>query len=132
MGRPVWALALASSAVLAGCGGAAEGAPTDASPEEFCAAIDWFVDEGLDRFKGGEPPPAADDMAELARDWSDRLVEVGTPENMSIDAREGFEAFVDRIDDLEGGDMGTFGWGEGTAWEGDAEKAFGDYVTNTC
>jgi hypothetical protein len=118
-------------AALAACGSPAGAAPTDASREDFCAAISWFTTEGLDRFTGGEFPPAEDDLADLARDWSARLVEVGTPENMSDDARAGFEKFVDRIDDIEGGDIASMGW-DGDNPDGDAETGFSNYVTNAC
>lgn len=131
MGRAAATVALVVCAALAGCGGPAESAPTDASPEDFCAAIAWFRTEGLDRFRGGEFPPAEDALADLARDWSARLVEVGTPENMSDDARAGFEKFVARIDDIEGGDIAGMGW-DGDNPDGDAEKGFSNYVTNAC
>lgn len=119
-------------ALLTGCGGAAEDAPSDASLKDFCAAREWFVTEGLARFEGGEFPPPEDDVAALARDWAEELTDVGTPANMSTDAREGFEKFIDRIDDLDGGDMGSFGWGDSGAWEGEAEESFANYVTNSC
>ena len=131
MGRSKAVLAVVVCAALSGCGGAADAAPTDASRDDFCASMRWFVSEGLDRLAGGQFPPPEDDLAELARDWSEHLVEVGTPENMSDDAREGFEKFVGRIDDIDGGDMSEFGW-DGANAEGDAEKAFSNFVSNTC
>ncbi|QIK74846.1 hypothetical protein [Nocardioides piscis] len=72
-------------------------------------------------------------MAGLARDWARELVRVGTPDNMSAEARSGFEEFVDRIDDLEGGDLDSMTWDwQGEDWESDEAKAVARYVTNTC
>ena len=58
---------------------------------------------------------------------------MGTPDNMSQDARAGFEKLVARLDDLEAGDVesGSFNWEDGS-WEGEEEKSFARYVTNTC
>lgn len=118
--------------VLAGCGGSAgAGAPSDASIDDFCSTRDWFVVEGLERLRGGEFPPPDDAIAELARDWAKEFTRVGTPENMSSNARAGFEKFVDRLDDMEGGDMSSFNWEQGD-WENPEEKAFAEFVTNTC
>jgi hypothetical protein len=124
---------VACMALFVGCGGAGASAPSDASVEDFCAAKDWFVAEGLARLSGGDFPPPQDVLAELAQDWAEEYARVGTPENISPDARVGFERFLDRLDDIDGGDVETmqFNWEEG-AWENAEEKAFGQYMTNTC
>jgi hypothetical protein len=58
---------------------------------------------------------------------------VGTPDNMSADARAGFEKLVARLEDMEADDVetGGFNWQDGD-WENDEEKSFARYVTNTC
>ena len=50
---------------------------------------------------------------------------------MSENARAGFERFVDRIDDIDGGEVATGNWQFGD-WENAEEKAFGEFMTNTC
>ena len=119
-------------AVLAACGGGAgASAPSDASIDDFCATKDWFVDEGIDRFRGGEFPPPDEELAALSRDWAKEFTRVGTPDNMSANARAGFERFVDRLDDIDGGTMATFNWDYGD-WENTEEKAFAEFMANTC
>ena len=126
-----FAVVIACLGLFVGCGGSGPGAPSDASIDDFCAARDWFVAEGLDRFRGGDFPPSGDALAELARDWAREFTHVGTPENISPEARAGFEKFLDRLDDMDGGDMSSFNWEEGE-WENEEEKRFAQFVTNTC
>lgn len=81
---------------LAGCGGDdADAAPDDASRSDFCEA---FLDEP-DGFDSDDPDEAVD----AAHDYADTLREVGTPD-VSDDAREGFEVYVDFLAGLEAGD----------------------------
>ena len=70
--------------------------------------------------------------AELARDWAQELIRVGTPENVSSEARAGFETFADRADDPEAGDVegGSLNWAYGSG-ENDEENAFAHCMTNT-
>ena len=130
--RSVTNTLVACAALLAGCGGQAADAPEDTSIEDFCAAKSWFVVEGMDRFMA-DGLPSADGLAGLAHDWAAELAHVGTPDNMSAEARAGFEKFVGRLEGLEGGDVeeGSFNWQDGD-WEDDEEKSFANYVTNTC
>lgn len=127
-----FALVVACTALVVGCGGPGAGAPEDASIEDFCAAKSWMVAEGTDRFFA-EGLPSDGELARLANDWSAELVRVGTPDNMSLDAREGFEKLVARLEDLEAGDVEDrgFNWQDGD-WENEAETSFARYVTNTC
>ncbi|WP_325605588.1 hypothetical protein [Nocardioides sp.] len=122
-----------ASVVACGGGGAAAGAPEDASIEDFCAAQDWLVVEGMARAGANFSRPSAEELAQLLRDWAREFVRVGTPENMSSEARVGFERFVDRADDLEASDVegGSLNWVYGN-WENDEEKAFAHFMTNTC
>ena len=126
------ALVVACAVVLAGCGGPGADAPTDASIEDFCAAKSWMVAEGMDRFLAAGLP-SDDELVSLVHDWSGELARVGTPDNMSADARAGFEKLVARLADLDADDVetGEFNWQDG-AWENEEEKSFAQYVTNTC
>jgi hypothetical protein len=121
-----------SAALLSGCGGSGADAPTDASIEDFCAAKTWMVVEGMDRFLASGLP-SEDELVLLVHDWAAELGRVGTPDNMSPDARAGFEKLVDRLEDMEAGDVeeGSFNWEDGD-WEDDEETSFARYVTNTC
>ena len=124
--------AAAAAALLAGCGGGADGAPEDASIEDFCAAKDWLVVEGMERHAGG-PLPADDALAELTHDWGRELARVGTPDNISPEARAGFEKLVERLEGMDAGDVGdrSLNWDAGD-WENDEETSFARYVANTC
>ena len=62
---------------LTACGGA----PTDASTEDFCNALTSGEDD-VDKY-------------------IDKLEEVGTPEEIDGEAREGFEILLDKAKDLE-------------------------------
>ena len=127
-----FALVFACTAMLGACGGPAADAPAEASIEDFCAAKRWMVVEGMDRFSG-DGLPSDDELVGLVHDWAAELARVGTPDNMSPDARAGFEKLVARLDDLEAGDVGSgdLNWQDGD-WENDEEKSFAHYVTNTC
>ena len=86
--------------------------------------MDRFFESGL---------PSDDGFVDFVHAWGDELAGTGTPDNMSAEA-SGFEKLVRRIDpSLESGDVdqGSFNWDDG-AWEGEEEKAFANYVTNTC
>lgn len=126
------ALVVACAALLAGCGGPGADAPADASVEDFCAAKSWLVAEGTDRFFD-DGLPSDDELVALVHDWAAELARVGTPDNMSQDARAGFEKLVERLDGMGTSDVegGGFNWQDGD-WENDAEKSFADYVANTC
>lgn len=125
-------LVVACAALLAGCGGPGADAPEDSSIEDFCAAKSWIVVEGMDRFMA-TGLPSDDQLVDLARGWAAEMARVGTPDNMSEDARVGFERFVGRVGDLESGDVrdGSFNW-QDDDWENVEETSFADYVTNTC
>lgn len=132
MGSVRGALVVACAALLAGCGGPGADAPRDASIEDFCAAKGWMVAEGMDRFLA-DGLPSGDELVVLVHDWAEELARVGTPDNMSADARAGFEKLVARLEDMETGDVetGQFNWQDGD-WDGEEEESFSRYVTNTC
>ena len=125
--------AVAGPSFLAACGGGpGADAPRDASIDDFCEAKGWMVAEGMDRFfESGLP--SDDELVDLVHAWGDELARTGTPDNMSEDARVGFERFVERVGDLESGDVrdGSFNW-QDENWENVEETSFANYVTNTC
>ena len=74
--------------------------PTDASKTEFCAtATDRSWAEDL----GEEPDGEA--IVDGLESWGSDLDEVGTPEGISDDARDGFDITVDYLGDLDPGDF---------------------------
>jgi len=131
-------LLAASLALVAGgavgCGGddgSGGGAKADkgASTDDFCAAFQAFSDD-LSDVTGTE-----DNLGELLKKGAKRIEDVGTPDGMPDDAKEGLELTLDAIDDLpddaSAQDMAALG--EGFS---DADKvktdAFSDYLDKTC
>jgi hypothetical protein len=85
---------------LTACGGGASDAPDDASKEDFCDAYNSSSDLGEDA--------SAEEQVEAAKDQADKIIDVGTPEDMSDDEREGFEIFTDAIKDVDEDDIDKF------------------------
>lgn len=78
----------------AGCGG---GAPADASEKDFCDSYNSLFKDltGLD---------ADSDDKEIVvkiKAWGEKMEEIGTPEEMPEEAREGFDTTVALIKDLD-------------------------------
>jgi hypothetical protein len=136
-------LTLTSAALLVGsvasaCGGGS-GAPSDASREEFCDTANSLLSDLVPEDTSTPELPSDEDMAQAVEDWGSRMEEVGTPQDIPGDAREGFESVVERareidaadfaLDDLE--DLGT-GGADASAEEKEQAEAFGDYLTDTC
>jgi len=137
MKKPAKTGLLAASMVLvgasvAGCSGGSGGggAPTDASEDEFCGVLTSLFSE-----------PGA--MAEMTKEegvaevkaWAKDLRRVGTPENISDEARDGFELMIREV--------GTFGEDDTaeslatlqeslSASEKVASEAFDTYSADTC
>ena len=127
------ALAAASAAFLtfslAACGG---GPPDDASKDEFCGVInDPKYFEDLDENSDEQ------DYLDAVQELADDLRDVGTPDDISDDAREGFEIQLDAVDELEAEDI-NFEGDEDPLQEGlsDDEKekvdAYTEYEDKTC
>ncbi len=109
----------ASAAVLLGfsltaCGGGASDAPDDASTEDFCKAYNQTSDLDADA--------SAEDQADEAKEQAEEIIDVGTPEDISDEEREGFEIFVDAIKDLDADDVEKF---TGAESEDDFKDALG-------
>lgn len=125
--------AAALAVVLAGCGGGSGGgggsAPDDASKEDFCAAYTSMLETIMSMDVG------SDDAVPAMKEWGEKLEEVGTPEDIPDNAREGFEVIVEALSELDEDatqqDLEDLG-GDLSAEEEKASEAFGEYVTETC
>ncbi|WP_141014885.1 hypothetical protein [Nocardioides sambongensis] len=96
--RPLLATgaAVALGLSLTACGG---DAPTNASEEEFCDVVmdqSWYEDLGDDDYEG---------FVDAAKGYAEDLEEVGTPEGIPDDAREGFTISIDAAKDLDAGEI---------------------------
>lgn len=125
--------------VLAGCGGdtsstekpAESGPPTDASVSEFCGT---FKDIAQDVVKLGKDAKDSEVVAAI-KDAGGQLEKVGTPKDISSDARSGYELTLKMIDDLDDNatqeDLAKAEDGLSEA-EKKQEQAFNDYLGKTC
>lgn len=125
-------------AVTAACGDGS-GAPSDASKDDFCEAANSLMSDLLPEDMGTPELPSDQDMARAVKDWGSRMEEVGTPEDIPDDAREGFEAVVDQAKEIDAADFSMEKLEELEKGGADASKeveeqadAFGDYLTETC
>jgi hypothetical protein len=126
-------------AVTAACGGGGSGAPSDASEDGFCEAANSLLTDLMPDDMSAPEVPSDEDMAQAVKDWGTRMEEVGTPDDIPDDAREGFEAVLAQIEEIEASDFSAENLEE--LGNGGAEaseevqrqaEAFGDYVTETC
>jgi hypothetical protein len=136
-------LTLASAALLVGtvtsaCG--AGGAPTDASQDDFCGAANSLLTDLVPDDSSTAPEmPSDEDMAQAIKDWGAEMEEVGTPEDISDEAREGFEGVIEQAKDIDADDFSeenleelAQGGSDASQEEQDQAEAFGAYVTETC
>jgi hypothetical protein len=124
------ALLAASLVLVGGTATACGGAPTDASKEDFCASFTKINEVTAD--STGEEPTK--DEIKKVKDAVKDLEETGTPEDISDDAREGFEIFTEAVADIDD-DADAKDLEEIEDFSGDEEKkfdAFGEYVGKTC
>lgn len=95
------AVALGAAALLAVSLGACGGAPTDASKDEFCKVIDdQSVFENIDLEN-----PDEEEFVDAIKEQAEKIEEVGTPEDIPDDAREGWEITLDAVKDLDADDV---------------------------
>lgn len=133
-------LALASTALvlgtMAGCGGSDGGgsgsaAPDNASKEDFCGAFAKLFKDILAQATSGDP----DVTVKAIKDWAADMQDVGTPDDMPDDVRDGFEIFVDAARDLPEDasleDLQTFGDDLSEDDQAAGEK-FGDWASQEC
>lgn len=123
-------LALLMGAALSACGG---GAPSDASTEEFCEAQgSLFADIDL----GTSDLPSSEELARAFQDWGNELEDVGTPEDMSHDARAGWEDVVEEVKGVDAEDFSDENVQEQledlSDETGKQAEAFTEYVSKTC
>lgn len=125
-------------AVTSACGEGG-GAPTDASKDGFCEAANSLMSDLLPEDLSTPELPSDEDMAQAVKDWGSRMEEVGTPDDIPDDAREGFEAVVDQAREIDAADFSIEKLEELEQGGADASKeveeqadAFGDYLTETC
>lgn len=95
--RPAAAVGVAALLAfsLTACGGSP---PDDASKGDFCDGVAKAFDQDF------ESDPTEDQFNDFKDDVAD-LGDIGTPENIPDDARDGFEAFVDAVDELDYDDV---------------------------
>ena len=124
-------VALFVAATTAACGSG--GAPTDASPKAFCDAQGSLMS---DIAASADKMPKPEDLAKSIQSWADKIEEVGTPDDMSEEARAGFEATIDQARDIEADDLKADNLDNlGEELSGDAKKeaeAFTSYVGEKC
>lgn len=125
-------------AVTTACGGGS-GAPSDASEKDFCDAQSSFFKDLLPEDMANPEVPSNEDMAKAVKDWGAELEEVGTPEDISDDARAGFEAVVEQARDIDASDFSIEkleelqqGGEDASAEVKKQAQAFSDYLTETC
>uniref|UniRef100_UPI0031380E7D hypothetical protein n=1 Tax=Nocardioides psychrotolerans TaxID=1005945 RepID=UPI0031380E7D len=78
----------------------------DASQDEFC---EKYTTGFLGAFEEIDPEASEQEQAEAIleslKSWADDMSEVGTPEDMSDEARDGFELTIESIQDLNADDL---------------------------
>ena len=132
-------LAVAATALtmgtLSACGGdddeGGSSAPENASTEEFCEEFGSLFQDVLSEGLSGDTGALVTAMKE----WAEDMQEVGTPEDMPDEAREGFEVFLDEArslpDDATAEDLDQLGEDLPQS-EQDAADTFGDWAAETC
>ena len=115
-------LSAAGLVLIAGTMTACGGPPDDASKADFCKAVESAP---------SDEKPSQDEVD----DWVDELKDTGTPEGISDDARNGFEVFVDALDDADVDDLGDDADFEDVVGDSDDRKdveKFFAYYGETC
>lgn len=88
-------------APLSACGGDddASSAPESASTDDFCTAYNSLYESLMQASpSAGEEQDAA---VQALREWTERMRDTGTPEEMPDDARRGYELVLDTADDID-------------------------------
>ena len=131
-------LLIGAAASACGGGGAGGGAPADASEKEFCQTQTSLLEDLMPDMSDPQLP-SDEDMAKAVKDWGKKIEEVGTPEDISDDARKGFERVVEMANDIDPADFSIEKLEEleagGEKASAEARKqadAFEKYLTETC
>lgn len=127
MKKPVLLLAslvLAGSALTACGGDDADSAPTNASKKEFCQG---FLDMSADGAKLGSDPSASE-MVDFAHDFADKMIEIGTPEDMPDEARKNYLAAMDKLKNVKESDVK----GDKNPMEDVDDEGVSEYMQKAC
>lgn len=123
-------LVLVASSVAACGGGGGGGAPSAASEEEFCDTFNSLFTDMSSMSQSEQ-----DEVVQKIKDWGEEMEEVGTPEDIPDDARDGFETSIELIGELDEDatteDFEKLG-DDLSKDEEDAVDAFDTYTTDTC
>ena len=92
----VASLVLVGGSAVACGGGGASGAPTDASEKDFCEGYQSLFSD-----MSGMTEASDKEIIAKIKDWAATMEKTGTPEDISDDARAGFETTLSLIDDLD-------------------------------
>ena len=120
---------------LSACGG---GAPTDASKDDYCEAVQGA--SGNEDFTKALEDKDWDKIADLYKDAAEDIEKVGTPDSISDEEREGFEIQVDTLKSIDADDIKkAFESEDGDAFEDEFSKdekkkveAYQKYESETC
>lgn len=116
-------LALAGSALTACGGGDAESAPKDASKKDFCEGLTSMVKDSADLAKASE-----DKQLDFIHDFADKMIEIGTPKDMSDTAREQWVKGLDLMKDADK----DFIKSDDNPLEATESKEMSEYITKNC
>lgn len=131
-------LAAAGAAVLlalslSACGGS----PTDASVKDYCEATQGNSND--EEFTKALEDEDWDKIRDLVQEQADEVEEVGTPEDIPDDAREGFELQIEQAGDLSADDIEKAFKDQENPFEADLSKdekkkieAYTKYESKTC
>jgi hypothetical protein len=122
---------VAGGAVGCGDGGGGGGGADDApSAKDFCGALKAFQDD----FAAADPTKDLKAYIQTLKGAADKLENVGTPEDMSADAKAGFDFYVKKIKALDDNATVDDLAGIGDVSDEDQTKldALDDYVAKTC
>ena len=132
-------LLIGAAASACGGGGAGGGAPTDASEKEFCQTQSSLLEDLMPADMTNPELPSDEQMATAVKDWAKKIEDVGTPEDISDDARKGFEAIVEQANEIDASDFSIekleqleAGGKDASAEAKKQADAFEKYLTDTC
>ena len=132
-------LLIGAAASACGGGGAGGGAPTDASEKEFCQTQTSLLEDLMPADMSNPELPSDEQMAKAVKDWGAKIDQVGTPEDISDDARKGFERIIEMADEIDASDFSIekleqleAGGKDASAEAQKQADAFEKYLTDTC
>ncbi len=133
------ALLIGAAASACGGGGAGGGAPSDASEKDFCQTQTSLLENLMPADMSNPELPSDEQMAKAVKDWAKKIEEVGTPSDISDDARKGFEAIVEQANKIDASDFSIdkleqleAGGKDASAEAKKQADAFETYLTETC